>query len=223
MAIVLKSKDNQASQPSGLAGFNMSDLADQAQQQLANSQQQVQQMLADAQVEAARIRQSAKKEGYAEGYAQASRDIETQIADAAEQRARTGLDMVRDTVDQMQSAHSEWMIQYSDALAAVVLSAVERIVKAELKKDPEILVRWAQAAVQSTRTACELTVAINPETLAQLGQAMADMLSSADLPENTRIVADESVGPTEVAVRQTGGEISAGLMSQLDKLEQLFQ
>jgi flagellar assembly protein FliH len=85
-----------------------------------------------------------------------------------------------------------------------------------------LVVDWAADAVRSARSACELTIAVHPETLAQLGQAFDEMLASPDLPENTRVVPDETVGPTEVAVRQSGGQIQAGLQAQLRRLEELF-
>ena len=115
------------------------------------------------------------------------------------------------------------MQQYESSLVDVALAAAGRIVMGELAQDPNLIVRWAQQAVYNARTASQLTVAVHPETLAELGPAFDEMLSAPDLPENTQVVPDPSVGPTEVVVRQSGGEIRAGLMSQLDRLQESLQ
>ena len=60
-----------------------------------------------------------------------------------------------------------------------------------------------------------------PRNISQ-AQALDEMLAAPDLPEKTRVVPDESVGRTEVVVRQSGGEIQAGLEAQLRRLEELF-
>ena len=114
------------------------------------------------------------------------------------------------------------MQSYADSLNTIALAAAERIVRRELSIDPQLIVSWARQAISSARAASQLTVAVNPETLAMLGPALDDMLSSHDLPEQTFVEPDSSVGPTEVVVRQTGGEIQAGLYAQLKRLEELL-
>ncbi len=94
--------------------------------------------------------------------------------------------------------------------------------RSQLQREPQLLVQWAEEAVRSARSACELTVAVNPETLALLGQSLDEMLAAPDLPEQSHVLPDETVGPTEVVIRQTGGEIRAGLIAQLRRLEELL-
>ena len=101
-------------------------------------------------------------------------------------------------------------------------AAAERIVGRELAIDPQLIVAWADQAVRSTRAASRLTVAVHPETLALLGQSLDEMLASPDLPEETHVEPDASLGTTDVAVRQSGGQINAGLAAQLRRLEELL-
>jgi flagellar assembly protein FliH len=227
MAVIVKrdsgSSDDPASSGSrGLAGFNLSDLADEGRQQIEECRQQAAQIIADANRQADQLRRSAEQRGYQQGLERGSIDAEAKIQETAEQRARTGLDLVRSAVDQMYEAHEQWMCQYAESVGEIAIAATSRILRTQLDRQPQLIVGWAEDAVRSVRSACELTVAVHPETLAQLGQALDEMLSSPDLPENTRVVPDESVGPTEVAVRQSGGEIQAGLEAQLRRLEELF-
>ncbi len=82
--------------------------------------------------------------------------------------------------------------------------------------------QWAGDALRSTRAASSLTLAVHPETLAQLGQAFDELLVSSELPEQTAVEPDESVDRNAVVVRQNGGEIEAGLQAQLQRLEELL-
>jgi flagellar biosynthesis/type III secretory pathway protein FliH len=226
MAVVLKSGSSSSCETpgrsAGLAGFNLSDLASEGRQQLEECRQQAEQMLADAQQQADRIRRDAEQQGYQDGLQRGLEEAETKIQESAEQRARTGLDLVRSAVAQLHDEHQAWMTQYAQAITEVSLAATERIVRSQLQREPQLLVQWAEDAVRSARSACQLTVAVNPETLALLGQSLDEMLAAPDLPEQSHVLPDESVGPTEVVIRQTGGEIRAGLIAQLRRLEELL-
>ena len=226
MATVYKSDsetgDDNRSHVSGLAGFNLQDLADEGRERLNDFQRQGEQLLADARIEAERIRQEAYQSGYDAGHRQAEQEASQRIETAAIERSKSGLDMVQSAVDELHDQHQQWMQAYAESLNTVALAAAERIVRRELSVDPQMIVRWVQQAVTSARAACQLTVAVNPETLALLGSSLDEMLSSHELPEKTFVVPDLSVGPTEVVVRQTGGEIQAGLNAQLERLEEML-
>jgi len=75
----------------------------------------------------------------------------------------------------------------------------------------------------STRSAQRLSVAVHPETLVDLGEKLDQLLASPDLPEATQVVPDASLGRSDVVVRQTGGEIHAGLDAQLERLAELLK
>ena len=227
MAHVLKSK-TQGERPatvnevSGLAGFNLSDLANEGKMRLDECRKQVQAMIAQAQEEAQCLREEARQAGYDEGTAQANVDAERRIAEQAETRAREGLQRLQQAVEQLHAIHEAWMNQYAESLSRVALAAAERVIMHRLDQDRDLLVRWAEEALRSTRSAQRLIVAVHPETLAELGGALDQLLSQSDLPEQTHIEPDESVDRNDVVVRQLGGEINAGLTAQLRRLEEML-
>ena len=59
--------DEITSNVSGLAGFNLQDLAAEGRQRMDDYQRQADQLLADARIEAERIRQQAHQQGYEAG------------------------------------------------------------------------------------------------------------------------------------------------------------
>ena len=227
MAIVLKSDSPAQAVPaardvSGLAGFNLSDLADEGRTRLEECRNQIRQMLDDAERQAALVRQDAEQRGYQEGLAQAAADAEKKLKEEAELRARDGLQLIQQAVQHLHSAHQNWMQQYAESLTRIALSAAERIVTHRLDREPELLVKWADEALQSTRAPSSLTLAVHPETLSQFGAAFDELLASSSLPEQTHVEPDESVDRSSVVVRQDGGDIDAGLQAQLQRLEEML-
>lgn len=227
MAFVLKSKTkaeqaSAARDVTGLAGFNLNDLADEGRIRLEQCRDQIRQMLTDAENEADEIRAAAKRDGYQAGQQQAAIDADKKLQAEAEVRAKQSLKLIRDAVDQLHTSHQDWMKQYAEVLTRTAIAAAERVVRRKLNEEPEILVQWVAEAVRSTRAATSLTVAVHPETLAQLGSEFDKLLASADLPEQTHVEPDESVDRHSVTVRQRGGSIAAGLTAQLGRLEELL-
>lgn len=228
MATVLKSKSPAGpAKPTGgvtgLAGFNLNDLADQGRQQLEATRAEIRTLLSKAQEQAEQMRKQADQRGYQEGLQRAQVDADEKLRKRAEARAKQQLALIRGATEQLHRSHGEWMQQYGEALSGIALAAAERIVRSRLEQEPELLVRWADEALRSTRTASRLTVAVHPETLAELGPLFDELLASSDLPEQTHVEPDESLTRSEVVVRQSGGEIRAGLEAQLSRLEEMLR
>lgn len=227
MANVLKSDQAAEKVPaarsvSGLAGFNLSDLADEGRTRLEECRAQVRKMLDQATEEAQSLREQAERQGYEEGLRRASVDADRKLQEEAEKRAEDGLKVIQEAVQKMHRAHEDWMRQYEESLTRVALAVAEKVVLRKLADEPQLIAQWASEAMQSTRSATQLTLAIHPETLAQLGQAFDELLADAHLPEQTSVITDESVSPNDVVVRQHGGDIQAGLSAQLERLQELL-
>lgn len=227
MANVLKSESPSDKVPaarsvSGLAGFNLSDLADEGRNQLERCRSQIRQLLDEAETQAHAIRSEAETSGYQAGLERAAVDADRKLAEQADARAKESLRLIRSAVQQLHTMHEQWMQQYAQSLSATALAATERIVQRKLDNEPQLIAQWAAEAIRSTRSSTSLTLAVHPETLAQLGQSLDELLAAPGLPEQTHVEPDESVAPSEVVVRQTGGEIHAGLKAQLDRLAEML-
>lgn len=204
----------------GLTGFNLDDLADEGRKRLESYQRQIEQLRASAKQEAAEIRADAERRGYEEGTRRASADFERQLQQRSEQLAKDQLARLTEATAAMREAYQGWMAEYAEALTEIAIAAAERLVGKKLDEDRGLMVRWAEEAVRSTRSAGRLTLAVHPETLAELGQLLDEMLAAPELPETASVEPDESLGRDELAVRQDGGEIRTGLKNQLDALRE---
>ena len=229
MASVLKSVSVDSPSPSvanagsGLAGFNLDDLAQIGQVRLKECQRQVAQMLETARQDAVQIRQSAHDEGYQEGLQKAALDADTKLKSEADRRAKDGLQLIQNAVSEMRVSYGQWMSRYSELLSGIALAAAEKVTRRKLEQESDLLVTWATEAVMSTRSATRISVAVHPETLVELGEKLDELLASPDLPEQTQVVPDASLRRSDVVVRQTGGEIQAGLDAQIERLCELLK
>lgn len=232
MATILKSTpqtlpevsaSREANPATGLARFNLCDLADEGRRQLDECRAMAAKIIEDAQNEAAALRVAAKKSGYEEGMREASKDTEQRIKSGAEECAKQQLQSIREAVSGMHAVHDQWMSEFAESLTAIAIAAAERIVRAKLGREKEIVVSWVEEAIRSTRTATHLSVALNPEMLAELGSTLDELVARPEFPQGTMIVPDESLDMTTVVVRQEGGYINIGLQAQLERLSEVLE
>jgi len=212
-----------ASSPSGLAGFNLDDLARQAHQRLNDCRDEVSRMLDAAKLEAEQIRTLANAEGLAKGRELAAQEADKKLQTAIQQRMGEHAGAVKSMIDQIASQHQTWMQQYAETLVSLVMEISERVVRAKLDREPAILIRWTAEALSATRSAQRITVAVHPETLAELGKDLDELLATPGLPENSSLIPDDTVSRTGVVVRQLGGQVDAGLETQLATLQRLLK
>ena len=103
MAIVLKSgngddQNTAARKTSAIAGFNLSDLADEGRTRLEQCRAQVQHMLAEAERDVEKIRKDADVRGYQEGLQRAAQDADKKLKAEAEQQAIASTQIMQQAV-----------------------------------------------------------------------------------------------------------------------------
>lgn len=227
MATVLKSDTPQVplatTSPSGLAGFNLEDLSQRARNQLEACQQEINRLRSEAAGEIEALRRQAHAQALEEGRREAALEAQSKIKAAVDARVGEHGQAVKSMVLQIATQHQQWMQQYADSLVALVVAVSERVIRRQLEREPEIVLRWTTEALAAARSAHRLTVAVHPETLAQLGQSLDELLNQPGLPEETMIVPDESLPLAGVVVRQLGGEVVVTLESQLMRLQELLE
>lgn len=226
MASVLKSASTanaaEPAAPPGLAGFNLEDLSQQANRQLQQCREEIAKLRADAEAEIETLRADAHAEGLAAGRAEAARDAEQKFQAAVEARIAEHGAALQEMVQQIAQQHEQWMQQYRETLVSLVMAVAEKVVRGRLDREPDIILRWANEALLAARTAERLWIAVHPETLAQLGPALDELLNQPGLPEDSTIIPDESVAAGSVVVRQLGGEVAVTLQGQLQRLQELL-
>jgi flagellar assembly protein FliH len=211
------------SSPSGLAGFNLDDLSRQAHQRLSDCRDEVARMLEQARTDSEQLRRAAHAEGLAAGREQAVKEADQKLQAAIQLRIGEHANVVKAMVNQIAEQHNDWLRGYAETLVGLVVEVSERVIRRKLEQEPAILVRWASDGLTAARSAQRLTVAVHPETLAELGADLEQLLRTPGLPEDSTLIPDESVARTGIIIRQLGGEVDAGLTAQLATLRRLLE
>ncbi len=223
MASILKPHSNaavsiSAKTSSGLSSFNLQDLAEVGRRQLEAAEQEAARIIAAAKAEAEALKAQATHEARQQGLAAAQQDLKRQVNEAAAKMSEADLAALRDATQQLYRHEAEWLKQWSDCLVGLVSEISSRIIGHRAGKDEQILVDWAQQAIQQAKTSRSITIAVHPETLIRIGERLEQLLKSDGAPEDSRIEPDETVSKTGVVLRREGGQIDFQLQTQLERI-----
>lgn len=228
MAIVLKNLDRhrapqEAHGASGLTELNLDDLAAMARRQLQESENRAREVIVAAGEEAEKIRAQAYQEGLLQGRAAGERETEQQIRAGVEKRLREELPLFESLVIELATSQSKFLTDLRGTLVSTSLAIAERIIVARLEREPEILERWTQAALDAARTARNIVLVVHPETLAMHGTELEQLLQRTGNRDEVRIEASEEVPVAGVMLRCDGGAIDMSLGEQLARLDELIR
>lgn len=211
-----------ASGMEGVAGFNLDDFAEAGVRHLKAVENEAARILADARQEAAKIKQQAQQDGFQQGLKDAEKEAANRVKAGVDQEVAVQLPMLESVVQQLSDTEQKFLESFQECLLGTVLAATERVVLARLEKEPEVLTRWAESAINAAKTARKLVVAVHPETLVSHGEKLEMLLAAPGLPEDVRIEPDESVEPAGVVVRCEGGIVEMTLSNQLERLDEML-
>lgn len=217
-----------------LAGFNLDDLVHTGQNQIEQTRVRIDEMLAEARLQAEAILIEAEARSHGDGLRRAEQEVAARVAREAESKAREQVQLLTRGVAAMRQSYNDWMRQYADVLTETALAAAERLTRSQLtlpsqrsgtvapavEAQEHLLVTWAREALHSTRSSTRLVLAVHPDTLAELGQHLDELLADPNLPEESTVMPDENLDVGDVVVRHDGGEILAGLADQLRRLRE---
>ena len=219
MAFVLKSKTEKNPRFSGVAGFNLDDFAKRATEDLEQSQAMGRALVEEAEKEAETIRNQAIEEGRAEGLQNADEVIDQRVKVAVDAAVRSRIGALEGTVEQLWNQEVQWLDDWKQQTLQLAMHIAQRLTQDAVQGKPEIILRWAEEALEQMRAARVVYVAVHPETLGLLGTQLDALVRKSGLPAEVHIVPDENVEVMGVVVRQEGGEIDMQLQSQLDQIQ----
>lgn len=224
VAAILKNQPTDAAVgPSGLTGLNLDDFTATTKQLLARANEQAAEIIRNANQEAQAIRQQASQEGRQEGLTAGREELEGQIQKRINVAVRERLTVLETAAANMRTAQADWLESLRETISALAVAIAEKVILHRLAKEPEIVTRWTEQALEHVRAAETLVVAVHPETLVKVAQPLEALLQAAGVSEDSRIEPDETLEPFGVVLRQPGGSVDARLSSQLSLLAEMLQ
>ena len=219
MGIVLKQKKDRAPGFTGVAGFNLDDLAGQAIDEVRQSQVVAKSTIEKARQQSDAIQAQARDQGREQGLKDADEIIDRRVSEAFEKALVERMATLEQSVEQLWTQESQWLQQWKDTTLTMALEIARQITRNAIEQNPEIVLSWAAEAIEAVRGARRIVLAVHPETLSLLGTQLDKLARQPGLPENTRIEPDESVEPMGIVARQEGGEVDLQLETQIAQLQ----
>jgi flagellar assembly protein FliH len=170
-------------------------------------------MLAQAVVEAERIRELARAEGYEDGRAAGREQGAAEISLAASALGEAVHGVVALRAEAAEAVET-------DAIE-LALSLAGKILAGAFQARPELVVEVVQGALRRLNDRRRITVLVNPVDLDVVRAAIGELTQQGSGVELCDLQADERVGVGSAVVRTAEGEVDASVHTQLERAREV--
>lgn len=165
-------------------------------------------LISRAREEAQSIKESAAKEGYEEGIAQAKADIEN----------------LRNSLSAFLSAKQEVFDYISPDLLEISVDIAKKIIKKELQQDPTIILENIVELLKSlSKEETKVTLRVNPEQAMLLKQKIPEVVEMAGSEAKVNVISDENITLGGCMVTTTNGIIDATIETQVSIISEALK
>jgi flagellar assembly protein FliH len=170
-------------------------------------------VLAQATVEADRIRDQARVEGYAEGHARGLSDATAETASAAH--------ALRDAVQGLESQRQETADAVERDAIELALALSAKILSGALEVQPERVVDVVRGALRRITDRRRITVLVDPGDLDVVTSAIGELQTQAGGIDLCEVQSDRRVGRGGAVVRTAEGEVDVSVETQLERAREV--
>ncbi|MDR1168264.1 MAG: hypothetical protein LBK53_05160 [Heliobacteriaceae bacterium] len=165
-------------------------------------------LISRAREEAQSIKESAAKEGYEEGLAQ----------------ARTDLDEIRNALGAFINAKQEVFDYIAPNLLEIGLDIAQKVIKKEIAQSPAILMENVTEILKGlSRDEAKITIQANPAQAALLKQEIPASAESFGIEAKILIIPDETIYEGGCMITTTNGVIDATIETQLSIISEALK
>ncbi|MCX7984333.1 MAG: flagellar assembly protein FliH [Bacteroidetes bacterium] len=169
---------------------------------------------------------TARHEGFEQGYQAARNDIENEFSARLEEIKRHELEpYIRQLSEFLTSLHQQWKYlskKIEDAVVTLSLTVAQQIIKVEVSTNGMVIVNQAREAIRHLAGVERLRIRIHPEDEALLKQFRAELIAASDAVKEIIIEADEHVARGGCILESESGNIDATLETQFRKISDLL-
>lgn len=181
----------------------------------AAARDEAQQMLAAARAEAYAIREQARLEGHAEGFAAGRQDAAAQAAPAVQALAQALL--------QAQAERERVADEMDEAAVGLALQIADKALTAAITARPERVVDVVRGALRCLVERERVTIMVHPDDLEIVRESVDELVRQLGGIEHIEVQEERRVDRGGAIVRSTTGEIDARLQTKLDKAREILQ
>ncbi|HEY4760330.1 MAG TPA: FliH/SctL family protein [Thermoguttaceae bacterium] len=210
MSTIIRASDYN-SNAQGVA-FNFDDMAVQADQYLARIRADAAKIIVKAQQEAEGIRKRAESEGRQAAMQAVEEMVQKQLA--------TVIPALRQAVEKIQDARHAWLSQWESGSVHLAAEIAKRLIRRELKGQPEITLTLVREALELAAGNTELRILLNPLDLQSLGNQVQCLVDELSPHIKVEIKDDPEVTPGGCRVETRFGAIDQQFEAQLQRIEE---
>lgn len=218
MATIIKMETQ--THPSGTplrrVAYDLRDFSGQADDYLDRVRAEAAKIVLQAKQEAGKIRAQAEQAGR-----QAAEEaIEKLLDDKVAKQMRTLTPALQTAVAQIVDSQADWQRHWEKSIVELACAFAKRLVRRELKQQPEIALEWIREALQLAGGAAEITLRLHPHDLITL-QTQVEQLAAVFSPAApARIVGDETISLGGCRLETQFGSIDQQLETQLTRISE---
>jgi flagellar assembly protein FliH len=213
-------KDGTRKSPAALAvqpvTFSFSDLRGQADDYLETVRGEAAKIVQQAHRDAERIRRKAEVEGRKAAEAAVERVLDEKVA----RRMDTLVPALEQLVRQINDAKGEMQSHWERSALQVATAIAARIIRRELKHDPQITLDSVLEALRLAMGSADITLHISPTDYENLGSQIERLAATLCQLSPSQIVADATIEPGGCRVETRFGEVDLQIESQLQRIEE---
>lgn len=219
MATIIR-KHSVAEEPSGRpvqpVAFNFEDMNDRANEYLETVRREAAKIVQQAHQQAEQLRRQAEAAGRADAETSAQRALEEKLA----ARVATFAAALDDLVAQTNDAKADWLRRWEQSAVGVAAAIAERIIRREIRDQPEISLELMREALRLASGAADVTLRLNPSDYELLGESADTLARSLGRLAPTTIAADPNVSAGGCVVETSLGRIDQQIESQLARIQE---
>ncbi len=219
MATIIRnnsSAEATSGRPLRAVAFSFDDMNDRANEYLEKVRQEAAKIVQQAHQQAEQVRRQAEAAGRAAAEQAAQVALEKKVAG----HVGNFILALEQLVSETSIARSEWLERWEQSALAVAAAIAERIIRREIKRQPEISQQWISEALRLAAGAADVTLHLNPSDYELLGDHAEQLAQSLGKLAPTSVVADPTITAGGCVVETRLGRIDQQIESQLARIQE---
>lgn len=212
---VLKQHADQTVGVRGVA-FDFEDVNQRAGNYLDQVRAEAAKIVQKAQVEATAIRQQAEQEGRQAGLAA----VEQIAADKLGQQMTTLMPALREVVNEIGRSRVAFLAQWEKSAIHLATSIAARVVRRELKHQPDITVSLVREALELAAGSPEIRILMHPQDHEAMAPQVKRLVAEMDGLGSVKTMADPQISRGGCRVETRFGAIDQQFEAQLARIEE---
>jgi flagellar biosynthesis/type III secretory pathway protein FliH len=170
--------------------------------------------------------ETAQKESYEQGYAQAMKDGEDQYAKRLQEECqrvlKPQLEQMNHIVLAVQNAWKQFGTSVENVVITLSLAAAEQVVKKEVQNDDRIILNQIREGLKRISGVERLKLRLHPDDEKIVRQSRTELLAHVDSVRDIVVEPDESVSRGGCILESESGSVDATVETQTKKMSELL-